>query len=329
MEEKQTVGAAKRTVQRSPNYPAITLEKAIERARVFWNHEKRNPANITVALRHWGYGPNSGGGRTLVGALVGFGVVRDEGAGDKRQLRLSETAIRVLLDERPLSTEREAAIRELALTPKIYRDILARWPHLDVSDDNLRYYLLAERKFNDNAVGEFIRDFRATMAFAKLPSSHEEAQEIPPTVDTPTVQVGDYVRWESNGVVQFDSKRVAWVNDGYAGVDGSSTGLPLAELEVVSAPPPSGMTGGSVPTPQPLKSAHPALFAGIAQQKGGGMRQEVFALAEGDVTIQWPERLSPESLEDFTDWLRILERKVRRAAVTELKKPSESLGDPE
>jgi hypothetical protein len=49
--------------------------------------------------------------------------------------------------------------------------------------------------------------------------------------------------------------------------------------------------------------------------KGAGMRQEVFALAEGDVTIQWPERLSADSLEDFTDWLRILERKIKRNVI--------------
>jgi hypothetical protein len=52
--------------------------------------------------------------------------------------------------------------------------------------------------------------------------------------------------------------------------------------------------------------------------KGVGMRQEVFSLTEGDVTIQWPERLSADSLEDFTDWLRILERKIKRAATAPL-----------
>ena len=54
---------------------------------------------------------------------------------------------------------------------------------------------------------------------------------------------------------------------------------------------------------------------GSPPAKGVGMRQEVFALAEGDVTIQWPERLSPDSMEDFTDWLRILERKIKRNVI--------------
>jgi len=310
MEEKASV-SAKRTVQRSPNYPAITLEKALERARVFWNHEKRNPANITVALRHWGYGPNSGGGRTLVGALLGFGVLRDEGAGDKRQLRLSDAAIRILLDDRPQSEEREAALQELALTPKVYSDILARWPSLDVSDANLRHYLLVERKFNDNTVQEFIKDFRATMEYAKLPLEPGNRGSGRDDDEPSTIRVGDFVSWESNGVLQFEAKRVAWVKDGYAGVEGSSTGLPLAELEVVQAP-----QSPIVPAPPPMERTQAAMPPiGAPPQKGVGMRQEVFVLTEGDVTIQWPERLSADSFDDFSDWLKILERKIKRGVI--------------
>jgi len=43
------------------------------------------------------------------------------------------------------------------------------------------------------------------------------------------------------------------------------------------------------------------------------MNQDVFTLSEGDVVLQWPAGLSPESFEDFKDWLRLIERKVGRA----------------
>lgn len=43
------------------------------------------------------------------------------------------------------------------------------------------------------------------------------------------------------------------------------------------------------------------------------MRQETFALDNGEVTIQWPSKMSKESFEDFSDWLDILKRKVRRS----------------
>lgn len=72
-------------------------------------------------------------------------------------------------------------------------------------------------------------------------------------------------------------------------------------------------SGHQQPTPQvPMASeiVRPPLSS-----KGVGMRQEIFTVAEGDVTIQWPERLSADSLEDFKDWLHILERKITRSAL--------------
>lgn len=83
------------------------------------------------------------------------------------------------------------------------------------------------------------------------------------------------------------------------------------EPEVSRSPAlPSVSVAPTAPQSQPTQAVR-----ALAPAKGVGMRQEVFALTEGDVTIQWPERLSPESMEDFSDWLRILERKVKRNAL--------------
>jgi hypothetical protein len=46
------------------------------------------------------------------------------------------------------------------------------------------------------------------------------------------------------------------------------------------------------------------------------MKQEVFTLSEGDVVLQWPSEMSPESYTDFKDWLDLIARKVQRAAQT-------------
>lgn len=43
------------------------------------------------------------------------------------------------------------------------------------------------------------------------------------------------------------------------------------------------------------------------------MREDVFSLAEGNVTFQWPSPLSADSVADLKDWLKILERKVSRS----------------
>jgi hypothetical protein len=69
-------------------------------------------------------------------------------------------------------------------------------------------------------------------------------------------------------------------------------------------------------TLSPAPIAQPApLPAGrlVLPPKGVGMRREVFSLTEGDVVIQWPEHLSQESFEDVSDWLQILQRKIKRS----------------
>ena len=42
------------------------------------------------------------------------------------------------------------------------------------------------------------------------------------------------------------------------------------------------------------------------------MKEDVFALTEGDVVLQWPELLSKESFEDLKAWATIVLRKIER-----------------
>jgi len=100
-------------------------------------------------------------------------------------------------------------------------------------------------------------------------------------------------------------------------------------------PPPPAPTAAPAPKAdlhqrQPAKEVVNAIENRAIPPKGAGMRQEVFALPEGDVTIQWPERLSTESLQDFNDWITILQRKVKRSAITPeaREEPTPAAGEP-
>lgn len=53
--------------------------------------------------------------------------------------------------------------------------------------------------------------------------------------------------------------------------------------------------------------------AGTANLNSTAIRQDVFSLSEGPVTIQWPATLSQESYQDISDWLEILRRKIGRS----------------
>lgn len=48
-----------------------------------------------------------------------------------------------------------------------------------------------------------------------------------------------------------------------------------------------------------------------------GMKEAVFPLDEGQAVVQWPDRLSPESFEDFENWLHIVIRKAKRSIRTD------------
>lgn len=45
---------------------------------------------------------------------------------------------------------------------------------------------------------------------------------------------------------------------------------------------------------------------------------DVFTLDEGPAIIQWPERLSPASLEDFETWVELILRRARRSVSSTL-----------
>jgi hypothetical protein len=55
----------------------------------------------------------------------------------------------------------------------------------------------------------------------------------------PTLQVGDYVQWTSDGVDQFNAARkITQIQDRHVWVHGSQTGIPVIEVTVVEAPAP-------------------------------------------------------------------------------------------
>lgn len=166
-------------VHRSPSFPSIDLKTAIERARIFYQHEKRLPANVAVVAKHWGYSPQSSGGKQVLAALLSFGLMEDKGSGDQRQVKLTDLALRILLDERPGSLERREALQRAAFMPKIHSELFTKWDESLPSDPNLRHYLLIEKKFNENGAADFIRQLRSTADFAGIYASSSLDSDSP------------------------------------------------------------------------------------------------------------------------------------------------------
>lgn len=160
--------------------------------------------------------------------------------------------------------------------------------------------------------GSCLKVYDATIAYAGLSDSDKVDTDgggggNPPP---PSVAVGNYVQWESNGQLQFKVPRrvVELLDDEYARLEGSSSGVLISELTVVDKP----IVDPAKPFIGKLDSA---LIRPL--QEGSGMRQEVFSMSEGSVSIEWPASMSAESFEDFKDWLKILERKIGRSVASQ------------
>jgi hypothetical protein len=132
--------------------------------------------------------------------------------------------------------------------------------------------------------------------------------------------MGDYVQWVSQGMEQFHQpkKVVAFSEDGkFAFFEGEKTGAPVSELEIGEAPPPP-------PPPAPLRWTRAQL-----QSPAGGsvMRDDVYSLDDGrQVVISWPTSLPEDEVANIKDWLKIVEKKIAKSAVSK-EFPSDKPGD--
>lgn len=192
----------KRPKHRSPSYPAFDLERVLERAAQLARIAGRHPAPIAAAMQAWSYGTKSSGGLLTIAALKQFGLAADQGKAEARQLRLTQLAHELLFyDSDRNSAEWKRRAQTAALTPTIHRELWQKYDRELPDDGVIRPYLVLERNFSESAANEVLREFRATLAFAKigladegdiLPATDEENAEAgdemtPPTITDPSV----------------------------------------------------------------------------------------------------------------------------------------------
>lgn len=133
---------------RSPPYPSIPLSKAIERVGTFYSKALHHAVPVTVAANAWEYAPKSSGLFATLAALKQFGLMTDEGSGDKRRFKLTDSAIRIVRDPDPQSEKRKAAIRAAALAPKIHSELWEQYGAAGASgamDVAIKSYLTLDR----------------------------------------------------------------------------------------------------------------------------------------------------------------------------------------
>jgi hypothetical protein len=195
---------------------------------------------------------------------------------------VSETEGRIKLEQRGIDIvarsaddpKRKQALKDAILSPAIYRDLVKEYPNGLPSDITLGSELVAGKKFNPKSVDDFIKDLKSSLVFSGIgPSAVLDSKE------------DDESNGEENPVSQASVLEP---------VVEAMPIKPKAEAESIQKP------------PLPAKREY-------IQPPPANVRQDVFSIEEGAVTVQWPASLSPESIEDISAWLEILKRKIGRS----------------
>jgi len=228
---------------RSPNFPAVGLGRALERTQQLYNRARRYDVRLVDAAAAWGFGAKSSATPQTAAALLAFGLAEDSGSGEARKIKISDLGWRILEDQRP--GVREKGLAEAALKPKLIADYAEHWKTGRPDDNFCISELKIERGFTDEAAARFLKVFDETIQYANVAqpgtatdrkTAEERQLDQPPPA---SVKVGDYVQWTSGGVEQFKVARkvIGIFPDGqHAQVFGSNTGIPIVELAVVEPP---------------------------------------------------------------------------------------------
>ena len=148
---------------RSPNYPMYALEEAIAKVKIIYQHEKRNFTTAAVIQKHLGYKEGSSLGGRALSALKQYGLIEERSG----TYGLSEKGFLFTYAEEN-SPERAIALREVALKPQIFKELIDTYPSGLPSDGTLKAHLIGKKGFNPTAVDDFIRMFRETISLAKI-----------------------------------------------------------------------------------------------------------------------------------------------------------------
>lgn len=144
---------------RSPNYPAIPLEQAIDLVRQIHSKSRTNVIDRESAAKDMGYSGLTGRSIAMLGALAQYGLVARAGKGD---LRVTPVAVDILhgLTE----ADKKTALRQAGTAPKLFKSIYDRFTDGVPSENVIRSFLI-QQGYADNAISPAIKAFQHTNQF--------------------------------------------------------------------------------------------------------------------------------------------------------------------
>jgi hypothetical protein len=197
--------AEKAKSERSPSYPFISLKKAEERAKQFWEKHRKEGSRVAAVAPTWVYGVKSSGLQQTVGALKQYGLMEDSGSGVDRKVQLTDLGRRLVADQR--DGAREAALKEAAMRPRLFQEY-RRWIAYMPSESHCLSELELDRGFNRPAALAFLKAFRETISFANL----REDDTLSSNLNTPDFEEDELVDAQDRASAPTKEKTFADTN---------------------------------------------------------------------------------------------------------------------
>ncbi|MCO6439290.1 MAG: hypothetical protein J5J06_19545 [Phycisphaerae bacterium] len=250
----------KKPRHRSPNYPSVTLKRAVELTAALHKEDKTHHVPIATAHSRMGYSAHSSAAMQAEAALKAFGLLEVDGKGKSRKVAVSSDGDHIVRE----GPRKEGLLKNAALRPKLHRELWNKYASTGLpSDEVIKNYLVWERDggtFTDDAATDLIKNFRETIGFTKLsPSDKIEDQEDE----------------------EFSAEQEENGDEGHEGSSGQNARKLRQRIS----------RGGTMSEKQ----------------------EEVFNVPEGgEIVLQFPSSLTPDTFQDFQDWLKIAIRKIGR-----------------
>jgi hypothetical protein len=156
---------------RSPGYPSIPLDQAIDIARKIFEHNRQNAIDREAAAKDLGYAGMTGSSAKTLADLIHFGLIERAGKGG---VRVTDTAVRIMHPKN--QEEKRSALLSAAYSPDLFNMIREQWPDGFVSENSLRSYLMREG-FSSFAIAPVLKSYQKTYAFLQQEDATESHSE--------------------------------------------------------------------------------------------------------------------------------------------------------
>ncbi len=166
----------KKNVQRSPSYPMIGLEEAIQKVKKIFEKSGNNWIPIESAIEDMGYKQKTSYTLRIMAALKKFNLISEKQGDIILTQEAIDLAVCDVVDRQYINT-----LKEIALKPNIYKKLYNEFNNNLPSESALKLKLIRDYNFNPKSIDDFIEKFKGTINYAHLFDKEEviENREIP------------------------------------------------------------------------------------------------------------------------------------------------------